>query len=1078
LLDRLNDATSSRLTLVIAEAGYGKTTLLADFSSRATARCLWYKLDSTDADPITWTNYVIAAAQEIDPDFGQNTLSLLAQVGPGGPPESAFIASLLGELPRLGEAPTVLVLDDFHLVDDSEEARDFVTRLILESPAWLRFVISSRRMPTLQLARLAGMGEVAQITTDELRFTNSETDRLFADGYGVALDPDVLSEIGIRTHGWVASLQLFHGSIRGRPSSAIRALARSLSGSSGPIYDFLAQEVLKNVAVEIEEFLIRGALLDRIVPQHAVALFAERHGLGPGEDQARQWIDECDRLGLLSRSSQSSEARQLHPLLRDFLLRQLSQRHSAEAIRAMHLAVADAVAESDPLLACRHYIEAGRQEEAMACLGRSVMLTMGSGQWGIASSLVERLDGVRADPAVLAIRARRLIEDGDLAGAEELLAGVELAESSPDVRAVFRHTKLSLDWRTGDRDSMFAILREIQGDAETPAVLRDIADIFMDASPYAEMPISLPNLVQRLLEMAKAQLRGGHSFYAAISLHNAAIAESVAGHPSEAIRIGEAALEQYDRLSFPASERYSTHALMAACWLELGDIARADEHVQLGLSSGGEHGDVHAEFAYLFALIGRRQQAGEMLMRAELQRRRGLSDLQADGTSVIATAFLNLAQNPHASYELMAEIPRERPLDVGDSLAYDALLGLAYLRMGESRRAADVAVPALEKARTQLARRPEVRLAIVAALATENVEDLRAAVSDATVVGDLALLEVADAVGDAIHMFPSVPPELEKSIEKWPGRWLPVLRRQLEGGNLPSARVAALLLDEHGRFEDVGRLRAFAKTYSRRGRVSGQLGRQLAKRVGPKLEILDLGRARLRVGARTIDVSSMRRKPASLLMYLVTRPTFTATREQVLEELWPDNDPSGAANSLNQSLYFLRRDIDPWYEDDLSIEYLPFEGDLVWLEPDLVRVASADFLVSVRDAGRTLDITQILQVLDGYTGSFSPEFEYEEWAIAWRTRTQVAFFEFSQSAVASLLSQMMFEDARDVALRALEVEPDARDVERKLVATYWQLGSRAAAAAQYAHYAAEERADGVDPPSLEALVNEEIPKHE
>ncbi len=66
----------------------------------------------------------------------------------------------------------------------------------------------------------------------------------------------------------------------------------------------------------------------------------------------------------------------------------------------------------------------------------------------------------------------------------------------------------------------------------------------------------------------------------------------------------------------------------------------------------------------------------------------------------------------------------------------------------------------------------------------------------------------------------------------------------------------------------------------------------------------------------------MRRKSASLLMFLVTRPNFTATREQVLEELWPDNDPSSASNSLNQSLYFLRRDIDPWYEDDMSLEYI------------------------------------------------------------------------------------------------------------------------------------------------------------
>ena len=136
------DAASSRVTLVVAEAGYGKTTLLADFSARATARVLWYRLDPTDRDPITWTNYLIAAVREIDPTFGSSTLALLSQVAGGGPPESALITSLLGEMSALGEAPTVLVLDDFQLIDDSEATRAFTQRLLRDTPPWFHFVIS------------------------------------------------------------------------------------------------------------------------------------------------------------------------------------------------------------------------------------------------------------------------------------------------------------------------------------------------------------------------------------------------------------------------------------------------------------------------------------------------------------------------------------------------------------------------------------------------------------------------------------------------------------------------------------------------------------------------------------------------------------------------------------------------------------------------------------------------------------------------------------------------------------------------------------------------------------------------
>ncbi|MGI8928123.1 MAG: hypothetical protein ACR2H0_01475 [Candidatus Limnocylindrales bacterium] len=1079
MLDRLTDAVGSRLTLLIAEAGYGKTTLLADFSLRATARCLWYKLDPTDADPVTWTNHVIAAAREIDPEFGHSTLALLGQVAPGGPPASVFVASLLGELPRLGEAPTVLVLDDFHAVDDSAEARAFVTRLIKESPPWLHFVISSRRRPTLELARLAGMGEVAEITTEDLRFTGPETKQLFADGYGLALDPDVLRDVEARTQGWAASLQLFHGSVRGRPSSAIRALAKSLSGATSPIYDFLAQEVLNNLPGELEEFLVRVVLLDRIVPAHVVTLFAERRGLAPDEEQARRWIDDGDRLGLLSRTSQSSETRHLHPLLRDFLLGTLKQRHPVEAIRQMHLALARAVAETEPLIACRHFIEAGDQTEAMRSLGRSVMLTMGSGQWGVASSLIDRLDGVPADPAVAAIHARRLIEDGDLVGAGALLSGVDLTNAPPDVRAVFRYSKLSLGWRLGDRSLLFQTLEEIRSDLQTPKVFADIAQVFLDASHLSSVQLSYPGLVRRLENMAKSQLVSGHAYYAAISLHNAAIAESVAGNPADAIRLCENALETFDRLSYPASERYSTYAVLATCWSEIGDSARAEEHIRLGLLTGGEHADVPASFAYLCARIGERERAERMLTSVDALERRGLSDIEAAGVAAVSRAFLHLASNPERSLELMAQLPRERPLDVGHTFDYDLLVAMSFLLAGDRSAASSIANAAHERARLQAARNAEVRFGLLVAVIAENGDKLSEAIVDAASVGELGLLEVADALGPSLAVMNPLPQALHVSIGRWPNRWLPILRTQLTRGNVPAARTAALLLDDHGEHSDVVQLRAFAKTYSRKGRVSTTLGTHLAKRVAPKLEVFDLGRVRLRVGDRSLDLSAARRKPASVLMYLLTRPNFTATREQVLEELWPNNDPQSASNSLNQSLYFLRRDVDPWYEDDISVEYVAYAGDLVWLDEDLVCASSVEFLKGVRVASpKSIEPRDALKLLDRYGGHFAPEFEYEDWAAAWRSRLHASMLEFAHGVVRRLIGIRAFADARDVALRAFEADPEARDMEKSLIALYWRLGARSAASAQYTHFASQERADGLEPQSLTELCAEELSPHQ
>jgi ATP-dependent transcriptional regulator len=1075
LIDRLHESTASRVTLIVAEAGYGKTTLLADFAARSGQRTLWYRLDPTDGDAITWTNYLIAACREVVPKFGAATTSLLAQVGAAGPPNHVFIASLVDELRHLGEAPTLLVLDDFHAVDASTEAREIVERLLRDAPPWMHFVIATRRRPSLRFGRLEAMGELAQIGTDELRFAVEETEDLFAERYNTPLEGDVLQVVDRRTRGWAASLQLFYGSIRNKPASAARSLANLLSGAESPIYDFLAEEVLANIPADVEAMLVRASILDRLVAEHVAALFDDV-GTRPTTAKAEAWIEEADHLGLVSRSSESSAARQIHPLLRDFLGRRLRSKMDSEAIAAMHVRLARAIQRSEPLIAARHFLEAGQDLEAMRCLGGSVMHTMGSGQWGVASDLIDRLKGVPADPAVAAIQSRRYIEEGDLDRAAQLLARVDATNAPADVRAVFRHAKLSLGWRTGDRDLMVATLDEVRADDETPPILRDIFAFYVDASSLSAVPYSYASLASRLERMAVDQTSAGHIYFSAISRHNASLMCVAAGRFRDAVRLANDSIANFDLVPGVDYERYSTHAILAMCSLEQGDQSSAEEHMRFALSSGAERGDVHADIAYALATIGDYSRASRLLESATELRRAGRSDVSGDVVSALTRAVIAMPTSPNTALREVDSIPRGLPLDTGYDLDRQTLSITARLVAGETDRALEELQIAKTVAAAKDSRRTEGRLLLLSAIANQDSDALRSALTAAAGVGELAILSVADALGLHLWLIPECPAQLRGSIGAWRSRWLPVLRRQLEQGGTANSLVAATLLDEFGEVSDVVRLRAFVKTYRRHTRGAQGLGRQLARKVAPPLVIRDLGRTVLSIGDRAVALGEMRRKSSSLLMYLVTRPSHSANRDQVLEELWPDSDPSAASNNLNQSLYFLRRDIDPWFEDDVSVDYIMFQSDLLWLEPALVRIASADFVLQARSpVGDFGAEGAALSVLGMYAGRFCPEFEYEEWAIGWANRVHALFLQLARGTIQHYVGQQQLQDAREAAILALAHDPTSRDIEQKLVWLYWHEGARSSAIAQFEHLTSQERADGVEPSSFEHLTGDRLP---
>jgi DNA-binding SARP family transcriptional activator len=222
---------------------------------------------------------------------------------------------------------------------------------------------------------------------------------------------------------------------------------------------------------------------------------------------------------------------------------------------------------------------------------------------------------------------------------------------------------------------------------------------------------------------------------------------------------------------------------------------------------------------------------------------------------------------------------------------------------------------------------------------------------------------------------------------------------------------------------------------------------------------MDLGRVRISVGTDELVGGGIRRKVLALLCFLLTRPQFTATREEVMDSLWPEIDPDAAANSLNQTMYFLRRVFEPEYDEDLSPGYLRQEGDLVLLDRGLVTSASSQCAALIARIGREPDPELVNQLSGAYSGRFASDFAYDEWAVDFRDWLHVAYLQIIEDAIASDIAAGKFNRGVGLARRALEMEPRLESLGLSLLRLLKGTGAHAAAAEQYTRYAALLRAE-------------------
>src|SRR5215472_2981571 len=249
LTARLVQGAAGPLTLISAPAGFGKTTLLAQWLSESTTPVAWLALDKEENDPARFLRYLVAAVQTLVPTIGTGVVGVLQSRQP--PPIAALLVTLLNTL-STAPTPFVLVLDDYHLIE-AQAVDQALTYLIEHLPPQVHLVLATRQDPQLPLARLRARGQMTELRAADLRFTPAEAAAFLTQVIGLHLSAEDITALDARTEGWIAGLQLAALSLQGHHDAT--RFIQSFTGSHQFVLDYLVEEVLHQQPEHIQTFL-------------------------------------------------------------------------------------------------------------------------------------------------------------------------------------------------------------------------------------------------------------------------------------------------------------------------------------------------------------------------------------------------------------------------------------------------------------------------------------------------------------------------------------------------------------------------------------------------------------------------------------------------------------------------------------------------------------------------------------------------------------------------------------------------------------------------------------------------------
>jgi len=477
--ERLFSVTGSRIGLVLAPAGYGKTRLLGQVADAFEGTACWYRADSADREPAR----------------------LLAKLGDALlrsieiPARATSWEQVLDAMEKARQM-VLLAVDDFHELAGSE-SEQCLASLIESAPACLQILLAGRRWPALDIRHLRVSGESSVVEAADLQFRSWEVERLFRDVYGEPLMPEDAAALTHRTGGWAAGLAMFRLLTAGRSPADRRRAVSELGGGSRLVRSYLVREVLEELQPEIREFLRRTCALGMLTADSCDALL--------GRSDSQQVLDDLERRQMFI-STEDGIRYRYHQVLQDHLELELLEQFGTSAAQEWYeRAAAQLELAGEVSGAFRAYTRAEQWAAVQRLLHARGADVVAKPLGPLAEQIPLSLSS--EDPWLVLAEARRLLRHGTLARAVAAYRRAESLTTDLDVAALCRRERRQAALWLPDDDVVAgdwtgtvraATRRSPDRAARIPAAL---------AGPEGRLAAGLAELLGGALDRADAVLR-------------------------------------------------------------------------------------------------------------------------------------------------------------------------------------------------------------------------------------------------------------------------------------------------------------------------------------------------------------------------------------------------------------------------------------------------------------------------------------------------------------------------------------------------------------------------------------------